>query len=226
MPKVFGAFHSFRSLFLLVAILLCGAAPAAGAASRDFVAFDSLTPRLEKKSELLGRRLSLVLSRHRRSLNRAADACRSGERPACKVETWRDYLAGIAGRGEAEQLRLVNRYVNGARYVTDRRNWKRADYWAVPEELFARGGDCEDYVVAKYLSLRALGMPPERLRIVVLYDGRRREDHAVLTVLGGGGTLVLDNHHRRVMTWAELRRWYRPYYSLNEDSVWIHSSKV
>lgn len=226
MPKVFGAPYPFRFLYFLIAVLLCGFPLSTDAASPDFVAFNSLTPRLERKSELLGRRLDLVLSRHRRSLDRAGDACRSGERQACKVEAWRDYLAGIAGRGEREQLRLVNRYVNGARYVSDRRNWKRADYWAVPEELFARGGDCEDYVVAKYLSLRALGIAPERLRIVVLYDRRRREDHAVLTVLDGGETLVLDNHHRRVMTWAKLRRWYRPYYSLNEDSVWIHSPKV
>ncbi|HEY5565474.1 MAG TPA: transglutaminase-like cysteine peptidase, partial [Rhodothermia bacterium] len=70
------------------------------------------------------------------------------------------------------------------------------------------------------------GIPATRLRVVVVYDRKKREDHAVLTVFGPDGTLVLDNRYRRVMTWAEMSNRYMPYYSLNENSVWIHSAKV
>lgn len=213
------------SLIHILAISFClGWASSASAASQDFATLDRLTPRLEYKSNLLGRRLSLVFSRHQLSKNRAQEACRSGERPACRVEQWQRFLGGITGNAEAEQLRLVNRYVNRARYIPDRRNWKRADYWAAPEELFSRGGDCEDYAIAKYLSLRSLGISPERLRIVVLYDKRRREDHAILAVFGDEETLILDNHYRRVLSWTKMRARYQPYYSLNERSVWIHRS--
>jgi predicted transglutaminase-like cysteine proteinase len=74
--------------------------------------------------------------------------------------------------------------------------------------------------------LRALGISAERMRIVVLQDLRRREDHAVLTVESERGLMVLDNHYRRVRTWDDLRADYVPYYSLNEDAVWMHRARI
>jgi predicted transglutaminase-like cysteine proteinase len=109
--------------------------------------------------------------------------------------------------------------------MTDERNWKRRDFWAVPEEFFDRGGDCEDYAIAKYVSLRSLGVPAERLRVVVVYDRKRREDHAVLVIMAPDGMKVLDNNRKRVLDWDESSTRYRPYYSLNEQSVWIHDSR-
>ncbi len=219
--------HCGRVLGLLLPIAFAILWSQSAEANRlDFASLTNLSPRLEQKSELLGRRFELVLARHQLSLQRAPGRCQSGERAACRLRDWQDFLTGIVADSEPDQLRRVNRYVNGARYITDRRNWKRPDYWAIPEQLFGQGGDCEDYVIAKYLSLRSLGISAERLRIVVVYDQYRREDHAVLIVSGGEGTLVLDNHYRRVMTWAKLSDRYRPYYSLNERSVWIHSDKI
>ena len=67
-------------------------------------------------------------------------------------------LAGAAarpgGRAGAEQLAAVNRFVNQWPYRTDADNYGRSDYWATPLEFFRRSGDCEDYVIAKYRSLR------------------------------------------------------------------------
>lgn len=225
MPKVIiGRSRALCFAYGIFASLLLSWSSEAWAISRDFVGLDRLTPRLEKESDLLGRRLSLVLSRHERSLRQAPNRCKSGDWGACRLEDWQHFLTEIAARVEPGQLRLVNRYVNSAHYITDLRNWRRPDYWAVPEELFGRGGDCEDYVIAKYLSLRSLGISPKRLRIVVLYDRRRREDHAVLAVFGSEDILVLDNRRRRVLTSPQMRDWYRPYYSLNENSVWIHNA--
>ncbi len=219
--------HCGRILGLLLPLSLAVLSPQPAEANRlDFASLTNLSPRLEQKSELLGRRFDLVLARHQLSLQRAVTRCQSGERTACRLGDWQDFLTGIVADSEPDQLRRVNRYVNSARYITDRRNWERSDYWAIPEQLFGQGGDCEDYVIAKYLSLRSLGISAERLRIVVVYDQYRREDHAVLAISGAEGTLVLDNYYRRVMTWAKLSDRYRPYYSLNERSVWIHSSKI
>ena len=182
-----------------------------------------LSPQLEQKSALLGRRFGLVLSRHRIQVALAADRCQSGQSSACQLEGWQAFLTQISASDEADQIYRVHRYVNRFRYVTDKRNWRRRDYWAIPEQLFERGGDCEDYVIAKYLSLRALGIDADRLRVVVVYDRKKREDHAVLAVLGPNETVILDNYRRRVMSWTDMKRRYRPYYSLNENAVWIHS---
>ena len=45
------------------------------------------------------------------------------------------------------QLVKVNRFFNRAKYVTDKRLWGKADYWASPFEFIGKNqGDCEDYV--------------------------------------------------------------------------------
>ncbi len=96
----------------------------------------------------------------------------------------------------------------------------------MPEEFFDRGGDCEDYAIAKYISLRALGIPAERLRVVVVYDRKIREDHAILVITAPDGIKVLDSNRKRVIDWEESSKRYSPYYSVNEQDVWIHNSKT
>ncbi len=213
--------------FLLPLALSIYPSQAAGANQSDFANLrQQLSSRLEKKSEHLRRRFDLVLSRHQVSLRKASARCQSGERSACRLKKWQAFLTDIGSHEESESIYRVHRYVNRFRYVTDARNWRRPDFWAVPEQLFARGGDCEDYVIAKYISLRAIGIAAERLRVVVVYDRKKRQDHAVLVVFGPGGTMVLDNYHRRVMSWADMRKRYKPYYSLNENAVWLHGTKI
>ncbi len=80
------------------------------------------------------------------------------------------------------------------------------------------GGDCEDYAIPKFLSLRRLGFPAEYLRLVVLVDTRRRLAHAIHVVDLDGHSLVLDNIEDRVVEWPEVRQ-YRPLYSMNERAV-------
>jgi predicted transglutaminase-like cysteine proteinase len=199
---------------------------AAEADSIELAALPQLTPKLEMKSQLLARRFELVLLRHQTTVRKAAADCEAGERGACRLEDWQGFLQEIANDDESEQLYRVNRYMNHYRYRSDQRNWNRSDFWAVPEQLFDRGGDCEDFAIAKYVSLRALGIPAERLRVVVVYDRKKREDHALLLVSAANETLVLDNKYERVVSWADIRSRYQPYYSLNENSVWIHSTRT
>jgi predicted transglutaminase-like cysteine proteinase len=226
MKKILGA--GAVIFYLSVGILLSPDpfARSAQAAERDFTSIAALNPKLERYSERVGHRFRIIHSRHARSLRVAEDACRDGKRGSCYLQDWQVFLRDIAANSEREQLELVNRYINGAPYVSDARNWDRLDHWAIPSELFARGGDCEDYVIAKYLSLRQLGVPAEKLRIVAVQDLRRGEDHAVLTVESGGKLMVLDNHYRRVRSWDDLRADYVPYYSLNEDGVWMHRARI
>lgn len=142
----------------------------------------------------------------------------------CGLTDWRGFLDQVAGRPPAEQLALVNRWVNRVPYRADQAVWGQRDYWAAPGEFLATGGDCEDYAITKYYSLKDLGFPEAAMRIVVLNDKRRREPHAVLVVTWQGQELVLDSLDRRIRPWAEFSH-YHAFYSFNEDAYWLHSGR-
>lgn len=139
----------------------------------------------------------------------------------CPEDHWQALLARLAGQPPRAQIDAVNEFINQIPYRSDRANWGIGDYWTTPREFLNKGGDCEDYVIAKYFSLKALGFPPERLRIVIVEDTNLKLPHAVLTVSHGGVTLVLDNQVQTVVRAASILH-YRPIYSLNETAWWLH----
>jgi len=172
-----------------------------------------------------------AFSRGRRALAQVVDEladdgedCEPSFWRRCDIGEWRRFVAGLAGKDRRDQLEAVNWYVNRARYVTDSRNYGVADHWATAGELFDRGGDCEDYVIVKYASLRALGVPAEDMRVVVVIDTRRRLGHAVLVVRVDGRDHVLDNQSPRVER-ADAVQVYRPIYALNERGGWLYRSR-
>ena len=151
-------------------------------------------------------------------------ACRAAPEqcPSPAARAWSRLLRSLDGAPPAAQLREVNRFVNGWHYRTDADNYGRSDYWATPFEFFRRAGDCEDYAIAKYRSLRLLGVPAERLRLVVLQDVARNLPHAVLAAYLDGRVLILDNLSDAVLPQESLPH-YLPYYSVNERARWAHA---
>ncbi len=139
----------------------------------------------------------------------------------CRLGEWAEFLGTLRDADPERQLGAINEFINATDFVEDRDNWGKKDYWSAPAEFFAKGGDCEDFAISKYLSLRRLGFRPDDLRLVVLIDQRRRVAHAVLVVNLAGRSLILDNLDDRVRAWSEVRH-YRPLYSLNEQAVWLH----
>lgn len=156
-----------------------------------------------------------------------ARASRDGSRKACanggcRITRWQRFLKQARGLSKMEQLRAVNRFVNRVRYTEDRNLYGRVDYWATPKQFFARrAGDCEDYAIAKYMSLKALGWNIDHLRLVVLMDNNLGIAHAVLAVRHRGTFFILDNQIRRVINHRRIRH-YRPLYSMNERNWWFH----
>ncbi len=136
-----------------------------------------------------------------------AEAC-----PSPRAVAWRDLLRRLADRPRAVQVVEVDRFANALPYRTDPEVWGRSDYWATPFEFLARSGDCEDYAIAKYVSLRLLGVPARDMRLIVLQDTRRDIPHAVLEVRVDGRDLLLDNLSERPRP-AETVPYYRPYYA-------------
>jgi predicted transglutaminase-like cysteine proteinase len=138
-----------------------------------------------------------------------------------RVLMWKAELRNLKGMSEREMVEGVNSYVNNVRYIEDSGNYGKSDYWATPAEFFAKGGDCEDFAIAKYASLRALGFSSDRLRIVVVQDLYKNLKHAVLAVYTEQGIMILDNQNKRVVAASDTDR-YQPIFSINSTSWWLH----
>lgn len=149
--------------------------------------------------------------------------CESGIFNRCHLKDWKKFLAEVKSLNRMTQLAKVNAYMNRAPYIVDPINYGVADYWATPKQFFVKDGDCEDYAIAKYLSLRALGFSRESMRIVVLQDMNLRLAHAVLAVYLDGKIWVLDNQIGEVVRHERIRH-YKPIYSINELFWWLHTA--
>lgn len=207
-----------RAVFLLLAMLFAAPAPAPAAAQGTglFGSLEFRSPDLRPFPKWNG-----VLARHQKSQGKIAPACSRSQFGACNTEGWTEFLAGLAKLAPREQVDAVNAAMNRARYVIDMVTWGSEDYWATPSEFFWKDGDCEDYAIAKYLSLKALGFPPESLRLVVVMDQNLKTPHAILAVYLDGRTLLLDNQIGTVID-ANRVRHYRPIFSLSESGWWLH----
>lgn len=158
-----------------------------------------------------------MLARYAREKALETAPCAGGN---CALQNWARFVEGLRGQGELAQLEAVHAYVNRTPYQPDASRFGMADYWATPREFLGRSGDCEDYAIAKYLSLRKLGWSADRLRIVVLMHHTRRELHAVLVAYTNGTAYVLDNLMGGVAEHRSLPH-YQPFYSINE-LAWYH----
>jgi predicted transglutaminase-like cysteine proteinase len=140
------------------------------------------------------------------------------------MREWMDSLSSFKNLPFKTMVHKVNELVNRQEYIEDIKNWDRSDYWANPVEFLKYGGDCEDFAIAKYTALRALGIPEERLRLAIVHDRVKDIPHAVLVVYGDEGPLILDNQVSKVKKAAKVTR-YKPIFSINRQAWWLHTSK-
>lgn len=140
-----------------------------------------------------------------------------------RVRAWQELLSNNLDIPVDEKLYRVNNFFNELEFVDDIKHWGKDDYWATPVEFLASdGGDCEDFVIAKYFSLKELGVPAEKLRLMYVTATRLRQAHMVLAYYEQSNSvpLVLDNINRRILP-ASRRRDLLPVYSFNGDGLWL-----
>lgn len=141
-----------------------------------------------------------------------------------RIDAWQRLLATQKPLDEAEQLRVVNQFFNHQlRYMEDVDLWHEVDYWATPiEALFKGAGDCEDYAIAKYFSLRHLGVPAQKLRITYVKALRQNRAHMVLTYYATPTAmpLVLDSLMDPILP-ANQRQDLLPVYAFNGEGLWL-----
>ena len=121
-----------------------------------------------------------------------------------------------------KQLQLVNNFWNKYPCRQDIHNiYKKKDYWAIPEEMAKFSGDCEDYAIAKFYTLKKFCFPAEAMRIVVVREKIRKIPHAVLAVYYMGDIFILDNLSNKIYSHNVLTN-YDPAFSVNESWSWVH----
>ncbi|MCX9158576.1 transglutaminase-like cysteine peptidase [Niveibacterium sp. 24ML] len=154
---------------------------------------------------------------------------RYGVPAATQVSEWRALVAALKDSNETDALRRVNEFFNRrVRFVEDAQVWGQADYWATPIELLGKGaGDCEDYTIAKFFTLRELGVPEHKLRLIYVkarIGGPASSVTQAHMVLGYYETptsqpLVLDNLISDIRPAAQ-RTDLLPVFSFNAEGVY------
>ncbi|WP_419813029.1 transglutaminase-like cysteine peptidase [Bacterioplanoides sp.] len=151
-----------------------------------------------------------------------------GKEAASRIKDWQQMMRQAADKEEGEQLRIVNDFFNqNIRFVNDDQHWGEVDYWATPyEALGSNGADCEDYVIAKYYSLRQLGVDTQKLRITYVKALRYNQAHMVLSYFPTADAVpyVLDNLVSSIHP-ASQRRDLSPVYSFNGEGMWLERLK-
>lgn len=155
---------------------------------------------------------------------------RYGAPGAEAVAAWKQTMGDATTLTEADQVARINAFFNKRiHYDSDQTIWGQADYWATPLETLGRGaGDCEDFAIAKYASLEALGVPRQKLRLIYVraqIGGPRSGIVQAHMVLGyypepSAEPLVLDSLLNEIQP-ASRRPDLTPIFSFNSEGLWV-----
>jgi len=157
-----------------------------------------------------------------------AVAHRYGPRAVAGANALQEVMRGVQDLDDDGKLAALNQFFN--RRILSREDidvWGQVDYWASPLEMLDKGaGDCEDFAIAKYFSLVALGIPIHKLRLVYVRaqiggPGGAVQAHMVLAyyALPNVEPSILDNLISDVRP-ASRRSDLSPVFSFNSEGLW------
>ena len=144
-----------------------------------------------------------------------------------RVLFWNDLIIANLHIDEPEKLKKVNDFFNELEFINDIDHWGKEDYWATPlQMLTSNGGDCEDFSIAKYFTLREMGIPAERMRLTYVKALELDQAHMVLTYYASPDSepLILDNLVADILPSSE-RKDLLPVYSFNGDGLWLAKTR-
>lgn len=154
---------------------------------------------------------------------------RYGPAPVPLLKQWLKTLDSAKNISDTEKLKRINDFFNRhIEFDDDTAIWGQSDYWATPLDTIGKGrGDCEDFSIAKYYSLKALGVPVSKLRLVYVKakqngpSGPVIQAHMVLAYYGSptADPVVLDNLKPEIRP-ASSRSDLTPIFSFNSEGLW------
>ncbi|MCB4812100.1 transglutaminase-like cysteine peptidase [Methylovorus menthalis] len=159
---------------------------------------------------------------------------RYGDRAKNTIIELEALLNTLRDAPDQEKLEKINLFVNDKirRFDDDINIWGQSDYWATPLESLGReAGDCEDYSIAKYVFLRELGIPNEKLRLTYVRakiggpNSRISQAHMILSYYPtpNAEPLILDNLVISIRP-ASRRPDLVPIFSFNSEGLWTGTS--
>ncbi|ACT50261.1 transglutaminase family protein cysteine peptidase BTLCP [Methylovorus glucosotrophus SIP3-4] len=159
---------------------------------------------------------------------------RYGDRAKNTIIELEALLNTLRDAPDQEKLEKINLFVNDKirRFDDDINIWGQSDYWATPLESLGReAGDCEDYSIAKYVFLRELGIPNEKLRLTYVRakiggpNSRISQAHMILSYypMPNAEPLILDNLIISIRP-ASRRPDLVPIFSFNSEGLWTGTS--
>ncbi|MDU4840908.1 MAG: transglutaminase-like cysteine peptidase [Leclercia adecarboxylata] len=144
-----------------------------------------------------------------------------------RIDDWAALLNNPAQGTIQDKLKQVNQFFNARMaFRDDIVVWKQQDYWATPIEFLRKGaGDCEDFALAKYFTLREMGVPANQLRITYVKALELNQAHMVVTWYSTPTAipLVLDNLKTAILP-ATQRTDLLPVYAFNGEGLWLPQS--
>ena len=146
-----------------------------------------------------------------------------GQNAKKRVVALNELMVSLKEATEQEKLVKVNDFFNRLQWKDDREVWGQKDYWATRMEFLGKGaGDCEDFVTAKYFTLKQLGVSTQKLYFTYVKALDYNQAHMVLSYYDSPKSipLVLDNINPNIKI-ATQRKDLAPVYSFNGDSLFL-----
>lgn len=146
-----------------------------------------------------------------------------GQNAKKRVIALNELMVSLKDATEQEKLVKVNDFFNRLQWKDDREVWGQKDYWATRMEFLGKGaGDCEDFVTAKYFTLKQLGVSTQKLYFTYVKALDYNQAHMVLSYYDSPKSipLVLDNINPNIKI-ATQRKDLAPVYSFNGDSLFL-----
>lgn len=203
-----------RVLTLISFMLILGLMPNSPAFSKAGDLFGSTPIKIYPSSNLSP--WQNVLARHHAPAQSSHDN---------RILRWYGFIDSIKYESKVRQMVLVDQWFRQFNYKVDKVVYNQNDYWTSPYEFLTYGGDCEDYAIIKYMSLRQLGFAADSMKIALVYDTKNKQEHAVLVVNYDGVEYVLDTQDKITVD-RFIKTTYIPHLAFNENNVWAYNSPL
>jgi len=156
---------------------------------------------------------------------------RYGARAKTRVADWKSLMLANKNSSkpvkERKKLDLSNDFFNRIKWISDQDHWGREDYWATPIEMLGtNGGDCEDFSIAKYFTLKDINVSTAKMRITYVKALAYNQAHMVLAYYAypSADPLIMDNINMRILP-ASKRRDLLPVFGFNGENLWLAKNR-
>ena len=146
-----------------------------------------------------------------------------GKAAVDRLMQWEELIRIGKRLTDLQKLEKTNRFFNRMAFANDVDLWGVRDYWATPVQFICKNaGDCEDFAIAKYFTLKAMGVSESKLNITYVKAVRYNMPHMVVTYYGKPGSepMILDNLIDTVEL-ASKRTDLVPVFTFNGTGLWL-----